>query len=368
MERLLYNLILGVAEYANVTVIGPKNCHKHFPKTIRVYESSRKLTGFLAGSIFKALGIVRKGTFDVVIGGSGLIAPLLWLLKLLFRCKTMVLVHGLDIVASNSLYQYIFVPTLRRVDKVVANSRNTRRLAIEKGVHPDRITIIHPGTNIPEPPDEIRKREFLTRYQIPYKQYMIFAGRITRRKGLAPFIQNSLPAILDACPDSGLVVVGDNPDDSLNQQGDKLRALTAAAEKGLQKKIMFLGQINDRDLETAFSGAAVHVFPLIDEPGDVEGFGMVVIEAAAMGTSTVAFDIGGAADAATLSGGELVKSGDYDQLSQFITSKIKEDPKKDDLAASEKNLIGWNRFHQEIRETIMQKETQKSNILSNSEK
>lgn len=326
MERLLYNLVLGVAEYADVTVIGPSGCRAHLPGTVATHECSDKLAGFLVGSTLAALRIVRKGRFDVVIGGSGLMAPLLLLLKLLFRCRTLVLVHGLDIIVDHWLYQSLFIPALRKADQVVANSRNTRRLAIEKGVPADRITIIHPGTHIPELPDDERQREFLQRYRIPYRRYMLFAGRITRRKGLSPFIRNSLPAILQACPDAGLVVVGDNADDSLNKQGEKAEVLAAIEEAGLGDKVIFLGQVDDRDLETAYACAAVHVFPLIEVPGDVEGFGMVAIEAAAMGTVTVAFDVGGVQDAITTLNGVLIEPTCSEAMGKAITNILANTP------------------------------------------
>jgi phosphatidylinositol alpha-1,6-mannosyltransferase len=322
MERLLHNLVLGVTEYAQVTVIGPRGCGAHLPESVEVHECSNGLAGFLGGSTLTALHIVRKGRFDVVIGGSGLVAPLVLLLKTLFHCRTLVLVHGLDVIVDHWLYQRLFVPALRRADQVVANSRNTKRLAVEKGVPEERITIIHPGTHIPEMPDENRKQEFLQRYRIPYQRYMLFAGRMTRRKGLSPFIRNSLPAILQACPDSGLVVVGDDAGDSLNQRGEKAAVLDAIEETGLKDKVMFLGQVDDRDLETAYTCAAVHVFPLIEVPGDVEGFGMVAIEAAAVGTVTVAFDVGGVADALELVGGTLIPSGNYTEFTSLLTQII----------------------------------------------
>ena len=87
MERLLHNLVLGVTEYAQVTVIGPRGCSAHLPKSVNAHECSSGLAGFLGTSTLAALRIVRKGRFDVVIGGSGLVAPLLVLLKTLFNCS-----------------------------------------------------------------------------------------------------------------------------------------------------------------------------------------------------------------------------------------------------------------------------------------
>ncbi|MDO8863365.1 glycosyltransferase family 4 protein [Haliea sp. E1-2-M8] len=352
MERLLHNLVLGAAEYAEVTVIGPTGCREYLPDTVATHECSNKLAGFLVGSTLTALRIVRRGRFDVVIGGSGLIAPLLLLLKTLFRCRTLILVHGLDIIVDHWLYQRLFIPTLRRADQVVANSRNTKRLAVEKGVPEERITIIHPGTHIPELPDEDRKREFLQRYRIPYSRYMLFAGRITRRKGLSPFIRNSLPAILQVCPDAGLVVVGDNAGDSLNRQGEKAEVMAAIDETGLTDEVMFLGQVDDQDLETAYACATVHLFPLIDVPGDVEGFGMVAIEAAAMGTPTVAFQVGGVEDAVLPSGGNLVEIGQYEQLREAVSSFLQDTDATTDAYRKHAKRFEWSRFNREIRPLV----------------
>jgi len=285
----------------------------------------------------------------VVIGGSGLMAPLLFLLKTLFRCRTLILVHGLDIIVDHWLYQRLFIPALRRADQVVANSRNTKRLAVEKRVPEERITIIHPGTHIPELPDADRRREFLQRYRIPYKRYMLFAGRITRRKGLSPFIRNSLPAILQDCPDTGLVVVGDNAGESLNRQGESAEVLAAIEEAGLGDRVMFVGQVSDRDLETAYACAAVHVFPLIEVPGDVEGFGMVAIEAAAVGTLTIAFDVGGVADALELVGGTLIPSGDYTGLTNSIVQCLAGEQTARPASREMGDLIGWDRYASQFK-------------------
>lgn len=352
MERLLHNLVLGVTDYADVTVIGPRGCRAHLPETVETHECSNKLAGFLFGSTLAALRIVRKERFDVVIGGSGLMAPLLLLLKTLFHCRTLVLVHGLDIIVDHWLYQRLFIPALRRADQVVANSRNTKRLVVEKGVAEDRISIIHPGTHIPEVPTEDQKQEFLLHYGIPFQKYMIFVGRMTRRKGLSQFIRNSLPATLRACPYSGLVVVGDSASDSLNKQGERAAVLTAIDDAGLEDKVMFLGQLNDRDLETAFACAAVHVFPLIDVPGDVEGFGMVAIEAASVGTPTLAFHVGGVSSALGADNKSLIKAGDYNTFTDSLVALLKT-PREPDSTRQQARAFSWQNFHESLKALLM---------------
>jgi phosphatidylinositol alpha-1,6-mannosyltransferase len=287
-----------------------------------------------------------------VIGGSGLTAPLLLVLKTLIRCRTLILVHGLDIIVDHWLYQRLFIPALCRTDRVVTNSRNTGRLAMEKGVPKARITIIHPGTHIAEMANEERKQEFLHRYQIPFPRYMLFAGRMTRRKGLSPFIRRSLPDILKAFPDSGLVVVGDNPNDSLNKQGEQQEVKAAIQDTKLTDKVMFLGQVDDRDLETAYACAAVHVFPLIEVPGDVEGFGMVAIGAAACGTPTVAFSTGGVADAISTESGILIEPGRYNIFANAVINTLHGESLSKQQCICHAQRFIWNIYNQKIKAVV----------------
>ena len=65
MERLLHNLILGVAEYADVTTIGPRGCRAHLPASVEAHECSNKLVGFLVGSTLTALRICAMGALTL---------------------------------------------------------------------------------------------------------------------------------------------------------------------------------------------------------------------------------------------------------------------------------------------------------------
>lgn len=60
-----------------------------------------------------------------------------------------------------------------------------------------------------------------------------------------------------------------------------------------------------------------------DVPGDVEGFGMVAIEAAAHGLPTVAFDVGGVADAVLVGRtGELAPAADYQTFASAVSRAL----------------------------------------------
>lgn len=352
MERMMHQLALGISQYAELTVIGPQGCRAFLPHGIVVHETSPRMAPFLLGSTSLALRACRKSRFDVIIGGSGLIGPTLRILSWLFRSDTLVYLHGLDLVVDNLLYQLLFVPSLRGLGRIAVNSGNTRDLAVKKGIDEQRLTVVNPGTSLPGPIDSASRLEFRRRHAIPFQRYLVFTGRMTKRKGLSEFLRQTLPLILSSEPDVGLVVVGENPRDSLNRLGEEERILSAVSALGLQEKVLFLGKLNDRDLDVCYAEASVQVFPLVAVHGDVEGFGMVAIEAAACGTPTVAFELGGVADAITDKNGFLVPAGDFELFAKFTIRALRDGDPTSEQCLAHAQQFTWQIYNEKMRNLI----------------
>jgi phosphatidylinositol alpha-1,6-mannosyltransferase len=141
------------------------------------------------------------------------------------------------------------------------------------------------------------------------------------RKGLAEFLENAWPLIIDAQPNAILLIVGDTPDHAVLQDARSVERLMAAIERYGKDTVRFLGVVDDKTLWECYAAADVLVFPLVRMKGDVEGFGMVAIEAAACGTPTVAFSVGGVVDAVADSiSGSLVPEGDYESFAEAVVS------------------------------------------------
>ncbi len=348
----MHQFALGMSQYAELTVIGPRGCKAHLPRDTTVYEASSNLGPFLLLSTWLALRACRKNHFDVVVGGSGLVALTLRILSLLFASKTVVYLHGLDLVVDSAIYQRLFVPCIRHIDRIAINSRNTRDLAVMKGIDQNRMQVINPGASQPAPADCAARLDFRQRHAIPFERYMVFVGRMTRRKGLSHFLQHTLPLILDSDPDVGLVVVGTDPAESLNQLGEHAEVLQALSTPALEKRVVFLGQISDRDLEICYADATVQVFPLVQIPGDVEGFGMVAIEAAACGTPTVAFDLGGVADAISENNGYLVPPGQANLFASAVLKILQDGEPNSELCLTHARQFTWQIYNDKMRTLI----------------
>lgn len=311
----------ALAASFDVTLIGPSGCAEFSPDDVETIECPPSPLAFLTAAALKGIQAIRKGSFDIVLGGSGLVSPITHLLARTSRAKSVILVHGLDLVVNNRIYQHVFVPFLRRHDRVIANSRNTRDLAIDKGCSADQVVIVSPGSTIP--PDSLLQQADAAREELGLAEnkVVLSVGRMVPRKGLAEFLENAWPLIIDAEPDAVLLVVGETAEDALLQDAKGAQRLVDAIEQCGRKTVRFLGSVDDATLWNCYAAAHVLAFPLIRVKGDVEGFGMVAIEAAASGTPTVAFPVGGVVDAvAEGANGLLVPEGDYRAFADAVVS------------------------------------------------
>lgn len=335
MERLNWHIADELARYGKVMAVVPRGSAERAPPGVSIREvASRSLPGFLGTAFLTSLAEARKQRPDVVFAGSGLTAPFAWMAARSTGGRAVVYVHGLDIAVRHLLYRWLWVPFLRRMDRVIANSRATAALAEAAGVHPERIDIIPPGVTLPESiTDERReaaRQAFRQRHGLGSGPLLLSVGRLTSRKGILEFVRDSFPEVVRRIPDAQLAIIGGEPVQALyagTQSIDKIRA--QAQSRGVSEQVHFLGKVSDLELRTAYLASDVHVFPVRSLPGDPEGFGMVAVEAAAHGLPTVAFATGGVTDAvADGVSGILVPSGDAAAFTHAVLAILQSDPER----------------------------------------
>lgn len=356
MEKLNLRMLEGLSATHRTVLIGPAGSAAHAPAGCTVFQSpALALPVFLAYAALMSFYAALRFRPDVSLAGSGLTAPFAWLCARLSGARAVVYVHGLDLIADSRIYRALWLPFIRRCDAVVANSGNTRRLAESAGVSPERITVVHPGTDIPEM-DTAKADGFRARFGFGDAPLLLSVGRITERKGLLPFLRNAWPTVLERYPDAKLAVIGTEPQQALRKDRRSTLADIRAhlSEAGLDASVRFLGRVDDATLTAAYQAADVHVFPVLDSEDDVEGFGMVAIEAAANGLPTVAFDAGGVVDAvAEGKTGILVSSGDYHRLADAVLTYL-DGTNAEVLEAcrATANRYSWDEFNRNIAGAI----------------
>ncbi len=325
MEKVNQHLLAGLQPAWRIALCGPAGCAGQAPAHTQVSESRVKpLAAFLVGTLWHALRMAWRARPEWIIAGSGLTAPIAWLAARCSGGRFAVYLHGLDIVAPSRVYQLLWLPFIRRCDIALVNSTSTARLAQQHGVSPGKLYLLHPGTDLPELNVEAA-RDFRERHALGQRPLLLSVGRLTQRKGLAEFVAKALPAIVSRHSDALLLIIGDEASDALHTRAgsERDRILAAAREAGVGRNVHFFGRCDDASLSVAYQAADVHIFPVLELQGDVEGFGMVALESAAHGLVTVAFAVGGVPDAVNDgSTGTLVQPGNYDEMADAVTRQL----------------------------------------------
>ncbi|WP_327346389.1 glycosyltransferase family 4 protein [Streptomyces europaeiscabiei] len=165
----------------------------------------------------------------------------------------------------------------------------------------------HPGSG----GAEVRARLGLTDRPV-----VVCVSRLVPRKGQDTLIR-AMPGILAKEPDAVLLIVGGGPYDK------ELRRL--AHETGVAASVRFTGAVPWSELPAHYGAGDVFAMPCRTRRGglDVEGLGIVYLEASATGLPVVAGDSGGAPDA-VLDGetGWVVRGGSPEDAAERIVTLL----------------------------------------------
>lgn len=146
----------------------------------------------------------------------------------------------------------------------------------------------------------------------PSAPMIVYTGRLAHEKGVGTLV-DAMPAMLDELGDARLVVAGRGPMESA------VRAQVTAL--GLDASVSCAGFLPEHELRALVAAADCAVVPSLYEP-----FGMVALEAMALGTPVVASDVGGLAEIITDDAtGLLVTPGDPLPLAAAI-GRVLRDP------------------------------------------
>ena len=327
MERLNWHIADELSKDNDIILLSHSEAKPIAPSNCDFYGVRlNPLPIFLIIVFIKTFILCLQKKPDILFAGSGLIAPITTFWAKIFRKKSIVYIHGLDIATNHWIYNLIWVPMIRNANIIIANSTPTYDICLKKAILKDKLSIVYPGVTYPPlPRNQHLINSIKAKHQLHDKKILISVGRLTQRKGLNEFVDLALPLIVAKNPNTILIVIGDTPSQSLNQNLQSKESILKTAQKhNLSNHILFLGNISDDlILSSWYYLADIHVFPVKHIPEDPEGFGMVAIEAAAHGTPTVAFETGGIIDAVeNLATGRLIPINQYHSFSEAVISML----------------------------------------------
>lgn len=244
------------------------------------------IRGLLASIIWKP---------DVVYLQDGVMAPIGWLLKKLAQRKTLITVHGLEVTYQNRIYRSLVMPFIRLQDRVITVSEGTKQTVqenvdVNSGVINNGVVDQFYRENLDK--DKLNNQLLDEGYVLPdmaKKKILHTHGRLVKRKGVAWLVSNVLPLLVKNDKNIVYLISG------TGAASENIHKTIARMK--LQDHAFMLGRVSDDLLIKIYNSIDLFIAPNIEVEGDLEGFGIVAVEASSCGNTVITSDIEGLKDA-----------------------------------------------------------------------
>ena len=235
---------------------------------------------------------------DVIVAGR--MVPEGWLAMMLsfrYQIPFVCFAHGEEInkvnfssggVMASRQHRLMGAVVAKTAKYWIANSHNTSSILHNQwAISKDKISVIHPGVDTdyfrPARPDSTFRNSMRWNDRI----VILTVGRLQKRKGHDHLIR-ALPGILKKLPGIVYAIAG---------AGQERKNLEILVDKlSLGEYVQFLGEVSEEKLLKCFQQCDLFVLPNRSVGCDIEGFGMVLVEASACGRTIIAGDSGGTSE------------------------------------------------------------------------
>ncbi len=253
---------------------------------------------------------------------DGVMAPMGFMFHLLTRKPMIMTVHGMEVTYNNGFYKALMKRMVPYVRRIVVGSEQTK-LAVQNRFPDMPLSKITLGVRdtffVHSDQKDLRVKLAgmlgLKKQELVDKKLLVTTGRLVERKGVAWFVENVMPELAKKHDDVRYLVAGKG------QNEEKIRGLIQKYK--LEKHIVLLGYIEDETRNVLYTTADYFVMPNIPVLNDMEGFGLVAVEAASCGTPIIGSGIEGITDA-VIEGkmGRLLPAGDTDAYTQTLSKEF----------------------------------------------
>ena len=224
----------------------------------------------------------------------GAAAPLAFMAKRLRNAggkNIVALTHGHEVWwAKLPIFRSAIAKISRDVDTLTYLGDFTKNAMLPVIADSSKLVKIAPGIDVKHfSPSEIDLK-LIEKYRLQNRRVIVSVGRLVHRKGQDKLIE-AMPEILKKYPDAVLLLVGQGP---IKSMLDKL-----IRHHGLENHVIFTGRIQFADLPKYIQLGEIFAMPSRDRffGLEVEGLGIVYLEASACGVPVIVGKSGGAPDA-----------------------------------------------------------------------
>lgn len=246
-----------------------------------------------------------------------------WFFRRRYGLPYLCYAHGeeMNLHATSRELSWMTRRVLRGARFVIANSRNTARILRDDwGLGTDRIRLLYPGADTERFVPVERDLGVRRRLGWGERRVVLTVGRLQERKGHDQMIR-ALGRVRQAVPDVLYAIVGDGWERSRLEQ--------LVDQEGVREHVQFRGEISDDELIDCYQQCDLFVLPNRQVGHDIEGFGMVLLEAQACGKPVVAGASGGTAE--TMRVGEtglVVPCDGPDKLAEAVVELLGDEDRR----------------------------------------
>lgn len=250
-------------------------------------------TDFFIKAGLKCLIRILKGRYNLIHCGHvfpiGLVG---YYAKRIFGIPYVIYTYAMEVVQLNQQPEIVrkaYRRVLDRSDQIVTISNFTRNKLIQMGIDEEKITIIPPGVDTERFVPSNKSEEISYRYGLNDKFVLLTVARLIERKGHDKVIE-ALASLKNEGLNIVYLIVGSGP------YINRLKHLVE--EFSLEDVVKFAGYASDEALPNYYNVADTFIMVSREIPsqGDVEGFGIVYLEANSCGKTVIAGNTGGVQD------------------------------------------------------------------------
>ncbi|HEX2187563.1 MAG TPA: glycosyltransferase family 4 protein [Longimicrobiaceae bacterium] len=282
-------------------------------------DTTLRMPPFMAGLLRGIPRVVEREAIEVVLFSSMVTATLALPLRRRVAAagaRLAAIPVGRDVTLPVAPYQWLVPRVLRSLDFVLPISRATARECLARGAAPSRTHVVPCGVDTAAfgpPADRAAARAELLRAvgaedAAPGALLLASVGRHQERKGFQWFASEVMPRL----PQDVVYLLGGD--------GPATPGIRAEVERlGPERRVRLLGRLTEETLAMLYRGADQFVMPNVPVPGDIEGFGVVMLEAGLCGLPTLAADLEGIRDVVSEGeNGHLLPARDADAFAAAV--------------------------------------------------
>jgi len=233
-------------------------------------------------ALVKIFSLIKKERVEMVWVGQVLpLGTISLILNIFFKIKYFVSFHGSDLLTAqrNKWKKFLLINIISRADFITVNSQFTKNEVLKLKIKKPNILLIYPGVPL------IKNRENnLTEKISKSKNIILTVARLTPRKNIISIIQ-ALPKVIEKQSEIHYFIIGRGPEkEKLEQKINELN---------LEKYVSLLTNISNDQLIDYYQAASLFILLPISYQHEVEGLGIVFLEAAQFQKPIIASDHGG---------------------------------------------------------------------------